>query len=92
MFSLSDIIPCIKKLSNTETIILTYDDIQNCDEETVTPCKEGFIKKYYHFTYPSPGKLLCKVLKGHGDYIPEEMKQNGSLKGINCSLRNNISI
>jgi hypothetical protein len=82
MFSLSDIIPCIEKLSYTETIILSYDVIQSCDEETVSPCKEGFIKKYYHFTYPTPGVLLCKVLKGHGVYIQEEMKQNGNAKGI----------
>jgi hypothetical protein len=75
MYSIQEIIPCIKNLSNTETIILAYETIQSMDEPAVTPCRAPFIKKYHHFTYPRPGVVHCKYMKGTGQYQEELMKQ-----------------
>ena len=75
MFSIKDIIPCIKVLSNTETVTLSYESIEACDEHAVTPCRSPFIKKYHHFTYPRAGVVNCKYMKGSGEYHEELMKQ-----------------
>lgn len=75
MSSIEDIIPCIEKLSNTETVTLTYEMIQACDEEPVSSCRAPFIKKYHHFTYPRAGVVHCKYIKGQGEYQEELMKQ-----------------
>lgn len=75
MFSIDDIIPCFKALSNTETIQLTYDQINACDEPAVSACHAPFIKKYHHFTYPRAAVVHCKYMKGKGEYQEETMKQ-----------------
>ena len=75
MSSIQDIIPCIQNLSNTVTVQLTYENIQACDELPVTSCRSPFIKKYHHFTYPRPGVVNCKYIKGQGEYKEELMKQ-----------------
>lgn len=75
MSSIQDIIPCIDKLSNTETVVLTYETIQSNDEDPVSSCRAPFIKKYHHFTYPRIGVVKCKYIKGQGEYKEELMKQ-----------------
>lgn len=80
MYSIADLIPCIKMLSNTNVVELTYDEILECDEPTVTPSRP-FIKNYHHFTYVREGVVRCKYIKGVGDYNEETMKQ-GNQKGV----------
>lgn len=75
MSSITDILPCIQVLSNTVTVELTYDAINACDEPAVSPCHGPFIKKYHHFTYPRPGVVQCKYMKGNGEYQEEIMRQ-----------------
>lgn len=82
MSSIEDIIPCIKNLSHTMTIELTYAMIQACDDLTVTSSKAPFIKKYHHFTYPRPGVVHCQYIKGQGEYKEELMKQVQPKKGV----------
>ena len=83
MFSIKDILPCIQVLSNTVTVELTRDQINACDESAVSACGGPFIKKYHHFTYPRPGVVHCKYMKGKGEYKEELMKQQKD-DGMNC--------
>jgi len=77
MSSIVDIIPCMKSLRNTETRVLTSEDICKNDEKIVKPVGESFIKRYHHFTYPAPGVVNCRYVKGKGDYFKHEMRQEG---------------
>jgi len=79
MYSIANIIPCMKNLKNTTSKILTAEQICLADEDIVKPVGPGFIKKYHHFTYLGPGVLSCKYIKGQGEYRREEMRQ---AKGI----------
>lgn len=75
MFSVRDIIPCMKKLSNTECIILVREDILKCEENIVKPHGPAFIKLFHHFTYVSPGVVDCKYVKGVGHFNRHQMNQ-----------------
>ena len=75
MHSILNILPCIKVLSSTETIALTYDQIKACDEPTVSSLGAPWIKKYHHFVYVRPGVVKCSYIKGDADYKEETMKQ-----------------
>lgn len=77
MFSVRDIIPCMKKLSNTECIVLAREDILNCEENIVKPHGPAFIKLFHHFTYVSPGVVDCKYVKGVGHFNRHHMNQIG---------------
>jgi hypothetical protein len=77
MFSIMDIIPCMKKLKNTTSVELTYQDINEADEEPVRAIGKNFIKKYHHFTYISPGVVGCRYIKGIGDLVMNRMSQQG---------------
>jgi hypothetical protein len=63
MFDINNIMPCMEKLKNTNSIEITYDEIVKADEEDAKPIGKGFIKKYYHFTYDGPGVVKCKFMK-----------------------------
>jgi len=76
MHSVLNIIPCIKVLSNTETIVVSYDEIQACDEPSVSAVGGPWIKKYHHMVYVRPGVVKCSYIKGDGVYKEERMKQS----------------
>jgi hypothetical protein len=77
MFSVENIIPCMKNLNNTKCIQLTREDILDCEENIVKPQGAGFIKLYHHFTYASAGTVECKYVKGIGNFKRHKMNQQG---------------
>lgn len=69
------IIACMSNISNTESIHLSAELIQECDEDIVKPTGKGFIKQYHHFTYVSAGVIKCQYIRGQGDYKQHTLKQ-----------------
>jgi hypothetical protein len=69
------IIDCMQNLSNTESIHLSAETIQECDEDIVKPTGKGFIKQYHHFTYVSAGVLKCQYIRGKGEYQQHTLQQ-----------------
>jgi hypothetical protein len=69
------IIACMSNVSNTESIHLTAERIQECDEDIVKPTGKGFIKQYHHFTYVSAGVIKCQYIRGQGDYKQHTLNQ-----------------
>jgi hypothetical protein len=67
----------MKKLSNTECIVLAREDILNCEENIVKPHGPAFIKLFHHFTYVSSGVVDCKYVKGVGHFNRHQMNQIG---------------
>ena len=85
MYSIKDVLPCMKVLRNTHSIELSAADVNSCDEDIVKPVGNGFIKKYHNFTYGGIGVLKCRYIKGEGDYVIHRTKQmNGT--SICCSF------
>lgn len=82
MFSIANIIPCMSNLKRTQSIELTYDEIEQCDELPVKAVGGCFIKQYHHFVYDGPGRVKCKYMKGHGEYIVHQMKRTGMLNSL----------
>lgn len=74
------IIACMQNISNTESIYLAAETIQECDEDIVKPIGKGFIKSYHHFTYVSMGVLKCQYIRGQGQYEQQTMKQHIGMK------------
>jgi hypothetical protein len=70
------IIACMQNISNTESIYLSAERIQECDEDIVKPTGKGFIKQYHHFTYVSAGVLKCQYIRGQGEYKQHTLKQH----------------
>lgn len=80
MFDITSIIPCMVNLSRTHSFELSYEEIINCDESVVKPAGDCFIKKYYHFTYPSAGTVACKYMKDDAlEYTSHRMVRKGML-------------
>lgn len=97
MYDINDIIPCFKVLSNTTSIKLSHEVINNCDEPVVRPTRSDcFIKKYHHYTYESIGVVNCKYIKGLGEYTTHTMKRvagkevNLQICGI-CSMAEDMT-
>jgi hypothetical protein len=82
MHSILNVLPCIKVLSSTETIVLTYEQINECDEPAVSSIGTPWIKKYHHIAYVRPGVVKCSYIKGDGDYKEERMKQVAGKFGV----------
>lgn len=78
MFTIDDVIVCMKNVQNTEERQLTEKTINECNEGKVKPkkSKDSFIKKYHHFQYPAAGFVDCQYIKGEGDLKRHEMKQS----------------
>ena len=65
-------------LSRTHSIELSYDDITSCDEPLVKPAGYCFIKKFFHFTYPSAGTVNGKYMKDPSlNYSSHKMLRGG---------------
>lgn len=75
MYSIQDIIPCLKNLKNTFTMELDHETINANDEGVVKPIGECFIKKYFHFQYVDVGVVRCKYMKGDGEYTTHSMRR-----------------
>lgn len=84
MVTAEDVIRAVGgKLSNTIDVLLEANQIHACDEDAVKAVGKGFIRKYHHFTYPSPGVVSCRYIKGEGPYVAHKMIQGA---GVNFPI------
>lgn len=80
MHDISNLLPCMKNLSGQHSIELNAEEIDECDEKVAKSKGKGFIKQYYHFKYDGTGRLLCKYMKGDGQYFLHEIVRSNVTK------------